>query len=164
MKRLMNGQDDSVAFVQRFGDLTEEMRGHIALALSCIDGADAAGGSLAESSDTFLRCHARMTGAMARMETSGVRLRAAEARLCFEGARLKRSLRELSKAQNELNSSLEYLFRRTEQARRVAENAEYTAALIEEIQAALARGEPVEHLLAAGEDFAAAQTARRRAE
>lgn len=164
MERLMNGQDDSVAFVQRFGGLAEEMHGRIALALSCIDGADAAGGSLAESSAAFLRGHARMTDAMTRMETSGVRLRAAEARLCFEGARLKRSLRELRKAQDELKSSQEDLSRRAERARRVAENAERIAALIEKIQTALARGEPVEHLLAAGEDFAAAQTARRRAE
>jgi len=164
MDQFTNGSGAAATFARYVDPAVEEMRSRIAFALSCLDTADMVGDSLSGSSPAFLRCRMRIAEAVTRMEASGVSLRATEARLAFEGARLKRSIRELRKVQEDLNLTRADLARRAEKARGVAEVAARSAALIEEIQTALARGEPVEHLLEAGEKLVAEQVARRRAE
>jgi len=151
MERGISRGGADTPFVCRAGCSLAALRGRIADALA-----------RAGAAETPRDDRARIATAMACMERSGGSLRATEARLAFEGARLKRSAREIRKSQEDMQRTQATLALRAERAREVAETAGRTVALIEDIQAAMARGEPVEHLLQAGETLIAAGRAERR--
>lgn len=106
---------------------------------------------------------ARIAVALEGMAESGTRLRAAEARLCFQRARLKRSGIALRDSIGQLDKATEVLALRAREARAVAETANRTAGLIAAIEAAAARGESFEHLLAEGSEIARLSALRHRA-
>lgn len=117
---------------------------------------DAAGSNLASSS-------VRIANALAGMAESATRLRAAEARLTFQSARLKRSSKNIREGLDRLGRAGEMLHQRARDARAVAETADRTAVLITAIESAAARGEAIDHLIAAGREIASAGEAYRRA-
>lgn len=115
-----------------------------------------AAGNLASGSERIAR-------ALASMAESATRLRAAEARLSFESARLKRSSKNIREGLDRLGEAGAMLERRAQTARAVAETADRTATLITAIETASARGEAIDHLLAAGRDIAGQAGTLRRA-
>lgn len=119
-------------------------------ALLHVEAHQAANARLSESSDALRDGGARIAEALSSIAEDGVRLRASEARLLFENARLKRSSRNLRGSLDLLRDAGESLGRRAREARAVAEAADRAQTLIDDINACLGRGEPVEHLLREG--------------
>ncbi|MGE4527460.1 MAG: hypothetical protein AB7D00_03750 [Rhodospirillaceae bacterium] len=119
-----------------------------------IDASETANRTMAAASDSLKDGSTRIAAALSRISEDGVRLRAAEARLAFENARLKRSGKGMQASLDRLREAGEVLNQRAREAREVANFADRTEVLISQINACVGRGEPVEHLLAAGMELA----------
>lgn len=129
-----------------------------------IDASETANRTMAAASGSLKDGSTRIASALSRIAEDGVRLRTAEARLVFENARLKRSSAGIRASLERLGEAGEVLNQRAREAREIADFADRTEALISQINACMGRGEPVEHLLAAGQELASAPhaAARRR--
>jgi len=135
-------------------ELGRSIQTHIASALEHIEATSVA------NAGTLRDCRARIGEAMDGMGAMGTRLRVVEARLCFETARLRRSGLRVRAAQEDLQRAQAVLSQKADRARGLAVSAERTARLIAAIDAAMARGEPVETLLAEGDRILAEARAR----
>lgn len=120
----------------------------------------AANAVLAQSSEGLRSGSARIGSALNQMQEEATRIQAAQARLVFENARLKRSSRGMRDSLARLQQAEDTLRQRALEAQNVAAFAERTAALINEIDSRMSRGEPVEGLLDAGRLLAQASPPR----
>lgn len=157
--------------------MTHALRARIAEVSAALDGASAHAAATAVAADRNAAANRRLdaassnlTGssvrianALAGMAESATRLRAAEARLTFQSARLKRSSKNIREGLDRLGRAGEVLQQRAREARAVAETADRTAVLIAAIESAAARGDAIDHLIAAGREIATAADTRRRA-
>jgi len=117
--------------------------------------------NLDSRADGLASSSTRIANALAQIAESGTALRAAEARLAFQGARLKRSTKVIRASLVDLKAAGSILDQRAREARAVAETADRTAALITAIETTSARGESIDHLLAAAHEISDGTALRR---
>ncbi len=118
--------------------------------------------ALSQAGNALMDGSSRIADALSSIAEDATRLRASEARLLFENARLKRSSRNLRGSLDLLREAGDRLGSRAREARAIADTADRTQSLIDQINGCVERGEPVDHLLRAGQSLAEESQNRKR--